>query len=351
MSSFAAAPAADYHRSLVGESVSLAIVDALAEPVGHTSPSSSSPYLASIANMPLIWHVFDELAKGGVERAVVVAHPEVRRELEQVLGGGKSWGIEVSYSDASEADANHRVLTHTRHTLASGPVLVYPADCLFPGQVAAMRDRFSEGDVDCVLLALAPESSLPGSRVFSTAVMLGPRTLEALGGSMSRDLDPRGLTELLRASGCRVAVCEAAKQWSYDDSTERLLAANRMVLDDLAVAAVDGSFPDNNEIHGRVAISPRARVSNSTLSGPVVIDDDAVVEDSFVGPYTAIGRGAVVGGSEIDNTMVLPFAEVRHPGLRIESSIIGERASVSRSFELPKGLHLRLMPGSRVTLS
>jgi hypothetical protein len=49
--------------------------------------------------------------------------------------------------------------------------------------------------------------------------------------------------------------------------------------------------------------------------------------------------------------MVLPFAEVRFPGLRIEASIIGERASVSRSFELPKGLHLRLTPGSRVTLS
>jgi glucose-1-phosphate thymidylyltransferase len=124
-----------------------------------------------------------------------------------------------------------------------------------------------------------------------------------------------------------------------------------MVLDDLRVPAVDGSFPDNNEIHGRVAISPHAHVCNSTLSGPVVIGDDAVVEDSFVGPYTAIGRGAVVSGTELDNTMVLPFAELLHPGLRIEASVIGERASVTRSFELPKGLHLRLTHGSRVTLS
>ena len=123
-----------------------------------------------------------------------------------------------------------------------------------------------------------------------------------------------------------------------------------MVLDDLPVPVVDGSFPDHNEVHGRVAISPRARVSNCTLHGPVVIDDDASVEDSFVGPYTAIGRGATVVGTELDNTMVLPFAEVRHPGMRIEASIIGERASVSRKFELPKGLHLRLPPGSQVTL-
>jgi NDP-sugar pyrophosphorylase family protein len=275
----------------------------------------------------------------------------VRRQLEQILEAGKSWGIEVSYSEAPEADGEQSVLTQTKQTLASGPVLVYPADCLFPGQVAAMRNRFSDGDVDCVLLALAPGSSLPGIRMFSTPVMLGPRTLDVLGDAMSCNFDPRGLMETMLADGCRVAVCEPAKQWSYSDSTERLLAANRMILDDLAVPAVDGSFPDNNEIHGRVAISPRARVFNSKLCGPVVIDDEAIVEDSFIGPYTAIGRGAVVRGTELDNTMVLPFAEVLHPGLRIEASIVGERASVSRSYELPKGLHLRLAAGSRVALS
>jgi glucose-1-phosphate thymidylyltransferase len=333
------------------ENVSVAIVDAVAEPVGVASLGMASRYLARIANVPLICHVFDELAEGGVERATVVAHTEVRPELERFLQGGKSWGIEVSYSDARAADGKQRVLNQTRQTLTSGPVLVYPGDCLFPGQVGVIRDRFSEGDVDCVLLGPTPESSLPASRMFSTAVMLGPRTLEVLGGSMPRNLDARGLMETMLAGGRRVAVCEAAKQWSYSDSTERLLAANRMVLDDLQVTAVDRSFQRDNQIHGRVAISPSARVSRSTLSGPIVIDDDAVVENSFVGPYTAIGRGAVVSGCELDNTMVLPCAEVRQPGVRIEASIIGERACVARSFELPKGLHIRLMPGSTVTLS
>ena len=202
-----------------------------------------------------------------------------------------------------------------------------------------MRDRFSAGDVDCVVLTQTPpESSLPGSRMFATAAMLGPRTGEFLGDSMSRGRDPRGLIETLLGGGCRVAVCEAAKQWYYSDSTDRLLAANRMVLDDLPVPVVDGTFPDHNEVHGRVAISPRAHVSNSTLHGPIVIDDDAVVEDSFVGPYTAIGRGATVIGSELDNTMVLPMARIAHPACRIEASIIGERASVIAQLRVTEGL-------------
>ena len=154
--------------------------------------------MASIANLPLIWHVFDELAEGGVERALIVTHAGVRRELEQVLEGGKSWGVEVSYSEVGDGDGQQTVLSKTREKLASGPVLVYPADCLFPGQVAAMRDRFSAGDVDCVLLTQTPpETTLPGSRMFATAAMLGPRTGDFLGNSMSRGRDPRGLIETL----------------------------------------------------------------------------------------------------------------------------------------------------------
>lgn len=331
--------------------MSLAIVDAVAEPPRESSLGAPSPYLASIANAPLICHVFDELAEGGVKRAVIVACADARRELEEVLDGGKAWGVEVSHFEASPTQGQQSVLTQTSQALSFGPVLVYPADCLFPGQVTAMRSRFSVGDVDCVLLAPAPGSSSPEPRVFATPAMLGPRTQAVLGDSMSHSRNRRELGEILLRAGCRVAMREAAKQWRYSDSTERLLAANRMVLDDLPGPSVDGIFPGNNEIHGRVTISPQARVSNSSLYGPVLIDDDAIVEDAFVGPYTAIGRGATVSGSEVDNSMVLPFAEIRHAGLRIEASIIGERASVQRSFGLPKGLHLRLIAGSRVTLS
>ena len=160
--------------------MSLAIVDAVAEPVGEPSFGSTSRYLASIANMPLIWHVFYELAEGGVERALIVARADTRREgrmsrRRQVVG---SRGLVFR---GASTHGQQTVLTETSQALSSGPVLVYPADCLFPGQVAAIFNRFSVGDVDCVLLAQTPGSSLPESRMFATAVMLGPRTQDDSG--------------------------------------------------------------------------------------------------------------------------------------------------------------------------
>jgi glucose-1-phosphate thymidylyltransferase len=92
-------------------------------------------------------------------------------------------------------------------------------------------------------------------------------------------------------------------------------------------------------------------VSSSTVHGPAVIGDGAVVVDSFIGPYTSIGPGAIVTGAEVDNTIVMTAAEIMHPGSRIEASVIGERARITRSFELPKGLHVRIGPGGQISLS
>ena len=220
-----------------------------------------------------------------------------------------------------------------------------------------MRARFAAGDVDLVLLA-SDEESAPADRpqgtpdgLCDTAVILGSGTRQVVGDLVSSGPDGPGLIDSLLSSDRRFAVCELADYWRYSDTTEALLAANRIMLDALVVTAGGARASEGNQIDGRVAISPDARISNSTIRGPVAIGDNVVIEDSFIGPYTAIGAGAVVIGAEIDNTIAHASAEIRHPGYRIEASIIGERASVIRSFELPKGLHIRLEPGSTVLLS
>lgn len=338
----------------------LAIIDAATgENGGAPDRSGGSRYSTPIANLPLIYHVLDELAGSGINRARIVAVEAVVRELEHEVGGGESWEMRISYATAVEGNGRCAVLHEIETALESGPVLLYPGDCLFPNHVAAMRERYDRGGVDVVLLGPGSValrgldgSAIPlAARITDTPVVLGREARGVVAGMLAADRDGQDLVERLLASDCRTVACELAGHWTYSDGTADLLTANRMILDALPVPAVDGVFEEHNEVHGRVAISPSARVSGCTINGPVTIDDGAVVEDSFIGPYTAIGAGAVIRGTEIDNAMVLRDAEVQHPGSRIEASIIGERASVTRSFELPKGLHLRLGPGSRITLS
>jgi glucose-1-phosphate thymidylyltransferase len=336
----------------LGDPLTFALIDATAGP----SPDcpAESRYATPIANTPLICHVFDELAKTGIRQARIIAAPSVSEDLGRALGQGGSRGIVVTYVNTPVVDSRHLVLAELELALSQQPVLLHPGDCLFGSQLKDMHERFSTGDVDSVLPAQASVGSRRDSadrRLSDTVVVLGPGTRPLFGDLLSSTRQEDDLIETLLHSDCRLAVCEQTEHWYYSDSTEDLLAANRMMLDSLPALPCETDFSDDNQLQGRVHISPAACVSNCVVHGPVSIDAHAVVEDSFIGPYTSIGPDTILCGTEIDNSMVLKGAEVRHPGSRIEASIIGERARVIRSFALPKGLHLRLGSDSRVTFS
>lgn len=332
----------------------LAIIDASVDHDGHGPRGpGASRYTTPIANSPLISHVLSELTSSGVSEAVVIAPAAVRRDLARVVGGGRSWGIQISYRETVASEARESVLAEVDQALTHGPVVVHSGDCLFRTQLAAMRDRLEAGDVDSVLARPPLHSTSPSDAagaVSDSVVMLAPGARPAVNELRSKDL-VQCLSDFLLSSNCRLALCEPAEPWYFSDTTEALLTANRMLLDALSGRGTARLARDGNRISGRVAVHPRARISNCVLQGPLAIDEDVVAEDSYIGPYTAIGPGVTVSGAEIANSMILAGAEVRHPGQRIEGSILGERSRVARSFELPTGLHLRLGADTQVMIS
>ena len=145
---------------------------------------------------------------------------------------------------------------------------------------------------------------LPNERPDRTATILAPSGVAAL-GQVTGTPTVSALLERASAEQFRIAVCDVGPHWFYDDSPEQLLAANRMLLDALAADEPFTAHGEDVDVTGRVSVSPTARVSRSALQGPVAIGEYAVVEDSFVGPYTAIAARAQVIGTEIDDSMVL----------------------------------------------
>ena len=337
--------------------IKIAVVDAsLPEVTDATCRRSAPRYLASVANMPLIAHVLHSLADDGIERVVIVANDTMRDTLAPVLHTADGWGMSTSFV---AIDTGVPFLPQIRSTLGDGPVLVHSGDCLFPEELPRLRSRFRACELDLAMLTRpraagegeedAPSPGhLPRDEPEGTAFVFGPSVwpeLERLGDNALR---ATMLGERMQAVGGRVGVSEARQYWCYENSMERLLVANQMLLDALPASYTPAA--DDCVIEGRVTRCPSARISRSRLRGPVLIGANAVVEDSFIGPYTAIGPGAVVIGAEIEYTMVLADAQIRYPRFPLEASIIGERAVVSQSFGLPAGLHLEIGPDARVIL-
>lgn len=342
----------------VNDGVTVAVVDAAHDEPQTEAQLSISRYLTPIANAPLITHVVGDLARNGIQEVLVLCPQHAKAGLSAALGSGKAWQVRLSYLDAGPVTGTGAQL---RAAARGRPMVFQAGDCLFPGHLRRLRERFATDDLDLAMLAHRGPAAgvtplhngdtairLPRERPLGTALVIGPRcgqVLEELPRSLKTSA---AVLRALEADGCRVGFCDVGDHWCYAESTEQLLLANRLVLDGIDPHSVE---PPNCHVEGRVLIHPSAAVSHSKLRGPLLIGARAVVRDSFVGPYTSIGTGAVVVGAELDNAMVLAAAEVRYPGPRLEGSVIGERAVVSRTLSLPRAVHLRLPADSQVTLA
>jgi glucose-1-phosphate thymidylyltransferase len=146
------------------------------------------------------------------------------------------------------------------------------------------------------------------------------------------------------------AVIELEVAWRYDGTVDGVLEANTIALDNLKRGRV-GVDLSNASVQGRVHIDPSAELSGAKLRGPVYIGPGARLVETYVGPYTTVGSGVTLEGVEIEHSIVLPRAEIRYPGRRLEASLVGEGAQIGRDYSLPSALRLRVGPGSEIQLS
>ena len=84
------------------------------------------------------------------------------------------------------------------------------------------------------------------------------------------------------------------KGWWFDTGKkDDILKVNALILDDRAKERILGSIKDSR-IVGRVEVGKGSRIVNSTVRGPVVIDDDCLIEDSVIGPHTSVGKSSKI---------------------------------------------------------
>ena len=322
----------------------------------------SAPWLFPVANRPLLDHAIRETAHFGAERIIVAVGQSLAAPVRETIGQGAPDELSVIAADPG-ADAL-AVIAGARHILECSQVIVHAADALVEHDLAGAMERVDSGAVDAVVV-VSPEvpatRSRPrgqGGQRFRRAgreagvMVLGKAALDLI-DTARHDARPADLDEVsafLADAGARVDVATAPTSWRYRPGSDALLEAHRLVLDRLVVDAPDDQDSETL-LHGRVEIDPTAVVRRSVIRGPVIIGRHARVLDAFVGPYTSIGAGALVEATEIEHSVVHPEAELRHVGYRIEASIIGAGARVSRSFSLPKALHLEIGSGARVTVS
>jgi glucose-1-phosphate thymidylyltransferase len=320
-----------------------------------------------VANRPLLSYGLTAMYGCGVEDIAVVVSPGTAPDVRELLGRGVE-GLLIGCLEIAEPEGVAQALRAAAPFLDGSPVMVHLGDALVAQPLPPLFDELEESGADAILLVrnaselagqahgagrplrLVHDKAVPpAEQALAGVFVLGPAAVEAAMALPGR----AGIPEIVRAlgeTGGRLETRIVSGSWKYSGAVDGLLEANRMVLDGIE-SDVTGCDLSDARIEGRVQIHPTAVLERSTVRGPAVIGPGAVLQDAFVGPYSSVGAGVRLEGAELEHSIVLDNAVIRHIGQRLEDSLVGNGATVTRDFAFPSGLRLRVGRKAEVLLA
>ena len=335
-------------------------------PITHTSAKQLVP----IANKPILFYGLEALAEAGV-REVGLVVGDTAPEIEEAVGDGSPWGIEVTYiPQEAPLGLAHTVLI-SRDFLGEDDFVMYLGDNVLKGGITNLVRAFTDRRCAAqILLAhvLDPQrfgvAELDGDRIVrliekpenppSDLALVGVYLFTPLIHEAVRAIQPSGRGELeitdaiqwLIDNGREVRPHLVEGWWKDTGKLNDLLDANRLIMEDLKPER-SGTVDEDSSLVGSVVLQEGSVVENSTIRGPAVVGRGTRVIDTFIGPYTAIGDACVIEDSEIEHSVIMERCVVR--GMhRLEDSLLGKEVVVERSEEKPKAYRLMVGDHGRV---
>ena len=173
--------------------------------------------------------------------------------------------------------------------------------------------------------------------------------MQQIAPSWRGELEITDAIQVLIDHGCRVHSERLAHWWLDTGKKDDLLAANRVVLDEFARFTCESSPPGGSEVQGRVHIDPTAELIRCVVRGPAIIGPGAVIENSFIGPFTSIGAGCRIKRSSIEHSVLLDGASILDVQ-RLEDSVVGRNATVRQDGMLRPNLRVMIGDDSEVVV-
>jgi glucose-1-phosphate thymidylyltransferase len=297
--------------------------------------------LAPVANRPVLFHHLDALQSAGVTQAAIVTDGITGTCIRGAVGDGSDWGLELTHLEF-HGTSNVLACSSVAAFVGTAPVVVQHGDVLLRERLSALTDDLDDHELDALILSPGAKPAYGGA-----GYIIGPDVHERLrrDGAALDDV-----VERLRAAGARIGVRQVDACMPCRGGAEELLEANRRMLE-LVAPEPHGERVFESEIQGPVALHPSAEVRASVVRGPVAIGPGARISNAYIGPYTSIGAGVDLDCIEIEHSIVLDGAQVRYLEARVEGSVIGPGARVSRDFRMPRALRLSVGEGSHVLFS
>jgi glucose-1-phosphate thymidylyltransferase len=310
--------------------------------------------LIPVANKPILGYVLDQVAATGIKKVGIITAPETGQYVKDYVQAGSAWNLSVTYIPQEPLGLAHAVKT-AKHFLGQDSFVMCLGDNVTGQGLNSFIKKFKSEHLDALIILkevdkpssfgiaqldekgnivkLVEKPQTPmgnlaiiGTYLFSSKVH---QAIERIKPSGRGELEITDAIQEMINMGFKVKAEILNSWWLDTGKKDDILSANARILDEYISLDVKGEVASSS-IEGRVKIEPEAKVLNSTVRGPCVIGNGALIEKSFVGPYTSIGNCSRIISSSIEYCVIQENVTVQ--GIeRLEESLIGKNAKVTRN--------------------
>ncbi|MEM0267620.1 MAG: glucose-1-phosphate thymidylyltransferase [Thermofilaceae archaeon] len=315
---------------------------------------SGPKQLIEVAGKPVSQWVLEDLVSAGVREVAIVLGDVFPELVVQHYGDGSRFGARVTYVHQGRPLGIAHAVSLCREFVGGDSFVVYLGDNLLQHGVKRYLEEFLAGGYDAMVLLkevedptrfgvaqlgeggrlvrLVEKPKVPPSNLALVGVYFFKpvifEAIDAIEPSWRGELEITDAVQKLIDWGFDVGYRVVEGWWLDTGKKDDVLAANYLLLDERAERRIEGEVV-NSRVEGRVTVCRGARVVDSVVRGPAFVGEGAVVERSYIGPYTSLSRGVRVAGSSVEYCVILEGAMVE--GVELEESLVGRYAKVVRN--------------------
>lgn len=321
--------------------------------------------LIPIANKPTIMYSLEKIRDAGVTEIGLVVNSENIEDFKNVLGDGSQLGVKLSYIIQEHPKGLAHAVKVSKEFLDNDDFIMYLGDNLINFDLKNFIDQFKQGNYESFILLTSVDNpsqfgiavmedskvtkvvekpkdapsnlAIIGVYIFTSKVF---EAIENIQPSWRGELEITDAIQWLIDNSNNVGAHIVDGWWKDTGKPEDLIEANRTILSNLKEQKIEGEIRSDSSVQGMVHIGKNTKIMNSIVRGPVIIGENVTISNAYIGPYTSIGDSAYINSSEIENSIILSYANISNVYIRIESSIIGENSKIYSAERKPYSLKL-----------
>lgn len=333
---------------------------------------TNAKQLIPVANKPILFRVIECIRDAGITDIGIVIG-DTGPKIKQAVADGARWGVNITYIQQDQPLGLAHAVKVSRDFLGDDRFVMFLGDNVIEGGISPLIAQFANSDWNSQIVLtriehpeqygvaeLHPDGSIkqlvekpkqPVSDLALVGIYMFDHhifeAVEAIRPSWRNELEITDAIQWLVDQQHRVHPYVHQGWWIDTGRPNDMLEANDLVLEEITYH-VEGHVDEKSQVDRRVRIEEGAEIVNSIVRGPTIIGKNARIINSYIGPFTSIDHDVVIENSEVEHSMVLENSQIRDIGTRIQDSLIGRNAVITKSPIKPKVLKLTLGDNSHI---